>query len=785
MGMLKEQSIPALYQGVSQQPATVRYPSQVESARNVQFSVESGGFTKRQGTTLLGSPGSFGTSTGSDYRLHKVQSEGGTYVLVHGGSDLKTFDLTTGQVGGVTAENPDDDFYLDLDPSNYEFLTVLDTTFVLRKDIKVKMLAPPQPPYIKTGSIQLTRGITNGTYKVRIKYKQGSTVKHLVGSHTFTTNDKAPHQILDEIEPNLRTALDADTNSWELIRDGSYFHIKSLSGKSFTIECTDPHGDQAFIATTETIDNASKLVARTWNGARVEIKKSSEEEGYCLEFKTDEGEDYGKGQWDEAVPHGTLAEFDPTTMPRVLKRQPDGSLRLERIEWAHKKAGGELLVPLPDFVGRKIKDIVFTRNRLGFVFDESVYFSAAGDFFRFWPQTAQQLLPEDPFGLTNTTTSSVGFMTGTEFRRSLYLMSEGAQFEVFGSPFAASHAAIQPATQYPAYANVRPAVIGDELYFLSKASHRVGLYAYRYSEASTSEIATDVSKHVPSLMAGTPRRLIGNPLASELYVLTDGNKSKLYVHGFYYSGDERVQSSWAYYDFGVRDILDAVVEGDALILLTERGGQLFLESLDTSDKADSYFDYQPRLDRRQFVRGTFDASRRVTTFSVVGIDADMIAVTTKKWPSGLKSIQVPLRRVADDTYEADGSWDQQDVVFGERFFSEVYLSPIFVRDERDQPITSGRLQLRRMSLTYAKTGHFKVGVKPEGREEKVYTFEPRTVSGEVVEVGSVPIKDGTFGFLAQTRADTCKIRVSSDSHLPMTITAATWAGFFNELTRQG
>ncbi len=45
MGRLVEGQIPQIFNGVSRQPNSVRFPGQVQEAENVIFSVESGGFS--------------------------------------------------------------------------------------------------------------------------------------------------------------------------------------------------------------------------------------------------------------------------------------------------------------------------------------------------------------------------------------------------------------------------------------------------------------------------------------------------------------------------------------------------------------------------------------------------------------------------------------------------------------------------------------------------------------------------------------------------------------------
>ena len=101
-------------------------------------------------------------------------------------------------------------------------------------------------------------------------------------------------------------------------------------------------------------------------------------------------------------------------MPHLLIRTADGNFRFceadgstytvggisyDEPNFASRTVGDEVTSPDPTFVDRKINDIFFYRNRLGFLSDENVIFSKAGKFFTFWATTVTTAIDDDMIDL--------------------------------------------------------------------------------------------------------------------------------------------------------------------------------------------------------------------------------------------------------------------------------------------------------------------------------------------------------------------------------------------------
>lgn len=789
MGLLQEQNIPTLFQGVSRQPDSIRLPGQVEDAVNVSFSVESGGFSKRNGTTILTA---LSGDPGVAHKMHMVsRSTTEKYAMVHRyfadqSGSLNVFDLSDGTERSVVFENAADSGFFDVDPADLEFLTVLDFTFIVNKQRVVTMMPPPVPSNTTHSSVQLTSANIDGTYQLEISYPDpanSSQQKTFSGQFVAGDGNTEPTEMIENLlGPNLVSNIPTG-EGWEIAVEDTFVFIKNTNGYLFTVKVKHPSGPDEWKITDRRVSASTDLVARSWRGHKVEIRSSTEVEGYWLEFfPNNDADDYGQGVWDETVPDGVSIDFDPTTMPYVLVPQPNGDFQLERVDWNTKLAGGDDLVPPPDFVGRKISDVVFRANRLGFLSGETVYFSGSGDYFRFWPDSATSLLATDPFGLTNSTNQVSEFTYGVPFRRSLFIMSEEAQFEAYGQVFSPDEARIEVATQYPVNGNVRPVVLGDEMYFVSEIGKDVLLHSYVYNEDTVSEIANDVSKHVRGFIEGPVVQAAAGTLNGEIYLLSDSNRSGVYTHKFFYEGRERVQSAWGLFTFPGGNVRSLGYLLGNLYVLIERSGQLFLEYLPSVEGTTDEFETTPRLDQMQYVSGVYDAQSGTTSWELTHSYTSPVVITTLLFPEGKQFLSLNVTQ--DGTMvTAQGQWDETDVLVGEEYEAYVQFSKQYIRDNQTS-LVNGRLQLRNMTLRYENSGYFEVDVEPEFRDTKTFTFTGRILGSGNNQVQKFSLSSGRFRFMVNSNSETVRIKVGSDKFLPFTITSGAWIGFYNEISRQ-
>src|SRR5690606_22993232 len=169
----------------------------------------------------------------------------------------------------------------------------------------------------------------------------------------------APMIVTSHIASQLSAAL--STSGISNVLSGSVIYITSAT--DFTIHTSDGYGDSALYAIKDKAQRFSALPANgAVDGFTVEVVGDVSTSGDNHWVKFDIGN--SGGVWRETVKPGVRKGFKGITMPWALIREADGTFTFETLDWGERTVGDLESAPDPSFVGRKISDIFFYRNRL-------------------------------------------------------------------------------------------------------------------------------------------------------------------------------------------------------------------------------------------------------------------------------------------------------------------------------------------------------------------------------------------------------------------------------------
>ena len=113
---------------------------------------------------------------------------------------------------------------------------------------------------------------------------------------------------------------------------------------------------------------------------------------------------------------------------------------------------------------------------------------------------------------------------------------------------------------------------------------------------------------------------------------------------------------------------------------------------------------------------------------------------------------------------------------------DVELSPQYLRSQEGKSTIGGRLNLRKLEVSWVNTGYFDVTVTPQYREAATYTFDNTPVN--IITVGPPTIGEfGTFKCPIYTEGSTAEIHIKNSTPFPTTITSLQWTGMFSQVGR--
>jgi len=446
------------------------------------------------------------------------------------------------------------------------------------------------------------------------------------------------------------TAVTGNANITDIVVvRGLYTDGESLlyleSTKPFTVECTDGKGDSFMVAinASDEVPNFGSLPASKIPEdfvAKISGDKSSGQDDYYVKWNGSVYKETFRPKYPEDNPQDSRKALDNTTMPMQLFKQFDSNndiyFVLQPIDFGERTVGDDTTNPFPSFADYddtvdpngvyKINDIFFHRNRLGFISDENVILSEAANYFNFFANTVLSVLDTSVVDVAVSNNQVAILKSAIPFQENLLLFSDLQQFKLTSDEFLTpTSVTVNVATNFETSTEAKPVAAGKTIFFPFQRGAFSGIREYMIDVASETNDANEVTSHVPELVAGTVKKMAVSSNEEVLCVLSDTDRSELYIYKYYYSDKEKLQSSWSSWKFDA-DIIDMEFIGSVAFFLFRRGTKIYLEKLNLSvDNATTIMDDKigVRLDRR--VKLEYSGSGAVPTVPYSDVNHDVVA----------------------------------------------------------------------------------------------------------------------------------------------------------------
>lgn len=788
-------NIPSLINGVSQQPPSLRLPTQgVEQINAVSSLLD--GLGKRPPSEHVAK------LTAKNYVkpfIHWInRDETEKYVVLFYPEHIQVVDQFG--VSYPVVETVDGDLsYIDAS-SPYRMiqaLTINDTTFVVNQTRETKLT----DDVVATRPMEAIVWIRAGSYSTDYTIKVDGT------SYTFTTDVsdattiKTQH-IADQLTTNLATALGVN---YVVTRSNNTIWIKRVNNANFNITTADSNGNHNHSLIVGQAAHFADLPEDAPNGAVAKILGSVEDKSddYWVQFSTRAGVSFGPGTWVECAAPGVHYKFLADTMPHQLVRKQDDSngavtgtpnaiyFEFGQVEWRDRKAGDGDSIPTPSFIGNPISALFLHRGRLGFLALGNVILSQAGDLINFWRQTAVTLLDDDPIDVVIANQTAVNLRHAIAFNGDLLLFSDHAQFILKGgdilTPKTVSTSLV---TQYSSHIHTVPVNTADTVYFPFDNGSYTGLREYYVDGINQQKKAVTVTDQCPRYILGSGLRISVSTTENMLFLTTDQERETVYVYQWYVNGQDKLQSSWSKWTFGDDATVLAVgFLGDVMNLIVARNDGTYLEQIRLDPGlTDTYADYVTYLDRRvnettAGVQTIYNSSSNTTTINVpflMDSNEDWLVVTRANgddnWRHGrvLTQVSHTLTQIVVRGDARPGFW------LGRSYTMEYEFATPYLRSQSQlggvSTVSEGRLQVLDFTVKYDRTGYFRAVVVPDQRDPAEYkmTGQSLLVPSLVGNLGAVQIRSGELKFPVLARNENVRIKVVNDSHLPSYFSGAEW-----------
>ena len=432
------QRIPNFIGGVSQQADEKMLLGQVKEAVNCYPDITLG-MLKRPGGKFIGKLASLTANTSDQtawFSMFRDNQEKYIATITSAGV-TKVWDLLTGLAGTVTypsGKQASIESYLTAtDYRSIKTLTINDFTYIVNSEKVVTAKAAPSWNAKRQATIVIAGVENDATYTVK------------VGGSTFTYTSPAP-PVAPATAPTATIAI-VTAGLSGVITSG--FATKTVIDNTIYLTFnsdTDVSGNAGIDGKSirvfqDSVDTFARLPEQAKHNQVVKINNTNaSQDDFYLKFIADDGNS-GKGYWEETVAPNVSTGLNEATMPVALIRTSvspltfratflDGSETINNLPllWEPRLVGDEESNSHPSFVNHTIQDIFLFNNRLGFLTEDNVSMSQAGDYYNFYHKSATTITASDPIDLSCASIKPATVRSVVPVTQGLLLFSDSQQF---------------------------------------------------------------------------------------------------------------------------------------------------------------------------------------------------------------------------------------------------------------------------------------------------------------------------------------------------------------------
>lgn len=543
-------------------------------------------------------------------------------------------------------------------------------------------------------------------------------------------------------------------------KDGSIL-INRNDGQDFFLEAFDGLAGSGLGLVHKEVDALSDLPVRGPDGFRVAVRGSADanEDDYYLRFETNDGQSFGEGGWVEDVGPDIDIALDPNTLPLQLVNTGVNTFTINTTQWAKRKAGDDETNPFPSFVGKKLNNFVFFKNRLGFIYEDSVVLSEAGELFNFFRTTVRTLLDTAPIDVTSATANVTNLRSSVAFQENLLLFADRGQFVLKGDPLTNETITLEAVTNYDVNTSEDPLAVGSYVYFPFKRGNFLGMQEYSLNATTDVYDSDDITTQVPGYITNGNILVTSGSSATDLIALSSGGDT-IYVYKYFFNGREKVVSSWSKFKMPF-NVLSLEFINSSLFVVGDKDGDTLLTEMKCEelrledDTLDGFTIHLDMLKKTTFIGNP--TSTPTDTLIDLGFTPGPDDVVEVYDSHGNRVVVnfVNVNQASIQSYN-------RTCFSGLRYNLEYTFSePVF--KQGNPPVSSGlaRMILRNGTLFFTDAVDFQVEVTPIARDKRIFTYSPNVIN--ITSTDTLLSQDGKLRFSIFTQAKDSLIKIVNSS----------------------
>ena len=691
------------------------------------------------------------------------------------------------------ANIPSGAYLKDSTAEDIEILTINDYTFVLNKNktTAMKTTLSSTRPHEAFVVISIVAYMSKYTVTINGTDKTYETPKNVDEADNLGITVDAG-KIAQELT-NLINAISGITAT----QVGPGIYITGTS--AFTISTKGSATEEGLYAFQDQINVSARLPNQCENGYLVKLYNSEDidADDMFVKFVTTNNAARGPGVWEETIAPGIKYEIDETTMPHQLVRQANGVFKYEPVNWTDRLVGDNTTNPLPSFIGQKLNNLFFYRNRLGFLSNEAVIMSKAGDYFNFFAGTAQVVSADDPIDLqaTSLKPTTLNYVLTVSVGLLLFAPNEQFLLSTDADILSPTTTKINTISAFECDSQTEAVSIGTGAGFISKSLLYVKLFNMLNVQKESASTIDEATQNVPEFVPQDIDTMVSSPALSLVSMGKTGG-SNLFQYRFFIQGENRVQTWYKWEITG--KLLMQFFDKSTFYVVSYDSTNVYLTSYDLSQSTDEGYLTLPTGEKTDVCLDmfninpyrTYSPSTKKTTVNLpfdhitgkklaVIVLGTYIGDTIAATDEAVGSVLYPT--VSSNQVTLDGDYRGRDLIIGYVYDMTVELPKFFytIRDgNRSISDNTSDLIVHRIKVATGLSGPISYQINITGKDDwtnVVNVTLPNTYVLNNVNLASDAVHDVPI----YQRNDNLSIKIIGDTPFPVSLLGLDWEGNYN------
>ena len=617
-------------------------------------------------------------------------------------------------------------------------------------------------------------------------------------SYTTPVDTAAGVLDINNIVSNLTTGINA-LSDYSAEPVGNVIVITRDDGRDFNIMARGGTADTALYAVKNVVNDVSRLPAQCQSGFVLKVSNSdqSDADDYFVRFES-EGDIPGQGAWNETVKPGVATDLNASTLPHVLERNANGDFEFRALSreyddknfWAPRDAGDEKTNPDPTFVGKTIQDAVFYMNRLGFLSEESIVLSQAGDYFNFFQGSAIAISDADPIDMGVSTTKPAKLKAAVGTPAGLLLFAENSQFLLKSQDvaFGPSTVKMDEITNYAYRSDVKPVETGVSILFPTSAATFAKVFELSVDSLNSRPIVSENTRIIPEYIP--PNLTWCHSVPNSSLVLMGTGDHRVYAFKFYNTGNERNLAGWTRWEFNA-DIKMVQFDHDTgFFVQRQADGDTTLSRMELLDDPETSpikavgTAFSPRLDNYVYESQTTITDIDAFTMRVrfpAGFYAGNQDVFVVSTGDGVETFYVQASLEVDGTGEyidIPNNIKNTEFVVGLGYEFAVTLPTFFVKEsEGNRADRKNTPMVENIYLDLYLSGRYTVDIEKLGYNTQSVDLD--IIRADIYSANAAAVSDfDTRAIPVFSRGDLATVTIKSPDPMPAALTSYAWEGHY-------